>query len=358
MSEGDGTRWLAPGLKISLKVEPGVAVALSDPQSDMTEKGFRQAIKVLFGLNRFFAVGPSMAFTTLPGNGMNDAGTAWAFGGTARLERPRDAPGGRWNAMSPWADVDLHYNRTGSLNKPSFDAALGLAVPLDDDRKYWLGPFVRYSHIISSERVGFDNRDAKILSIGLSFEVGSGLERRRVSDPVVAQEEVTEQVATVPVVPSDRDGDTVVDTEDNCPDVPGPVANAGCPTYAKVVVKPDKLELLEKIAFKWDSAELEPASYPLLDEVAKALNDNRGFKVQVEGHASSEGGFDHNQSLSERRATAVLDYLIAHGVAADRILSKGFGSSTPAATNTTEAGRETNRRVEFNVSFIIVEKAK
>jgi len=53
----------------------------------------------------------------------------------------------------------------------------------------------------------------------------------------------------------------------------------------------------------------------------------------------------------------VLDYLVTRGVSTDRLISKGFGSSVPNATNSTAIGRESNRRVEFVVSFIIVQKA-
>lgn len=358
-AEDDGAPTFGSGLHLSLKIEPGVAAALSEPQSGMTEAGFRQAVKVLFSVSRFVAVGPSAAFTTLPAVAGGDSGTSWGFGATGRIERPRDTTGQRFSAASPWIDADLHYVRTGPLNRPGFDAAVGVAVPLDVDRKYWFGPFARYSQILQGDRDGYDNRDAKILSIGLSLEVGAGLWHRRLA-PVVAQEEVSTPTAVAAVAdpPADRDRDTVVDSADNCPDVAGPVTNAGCPVYAKVIVKPDKLELKEKIAFKWDSANLEDASLPLLDEVAQALKDNVGFKVQVEGHASSDGNYDHNQTLSERRAQAVLDYLTAHGVAASRVVSKGFGSDEPNSTNTTAAGRESNRRVEFIVSFIIVEKAK
>lgn len=344
-----------PGPQVSVKIEPGLATALTEPQSGMTETGFRQAVKVLFGVSRYFAFGPSAAFTTLPAVADVDSSRSWAFGGTARLERPHDAPGGRFSATSPWIDADLLYVRTGPLDRMGFDAAVGVAVPLDDNRKLWFGPFVRYSQILQGDRAGYDNRDAKILSIGLSLEVGAGLAHAPRS--VVA---ASEPIVTPPpvVAAPDRDGDGVADATDNCPDVAGLPSNAGCPSYDKVVVEPDKLELKEKIAFKWDSANLEDASLPLLDEVAKALKDNVGFKVQIDGNASSEGSDDYNQALSERRATAVLDYLIAHGVASNRLISKGFGSSTPASTNTTAAGRESNRRVEFVVSFIIVEKAK
>ena len=90
--------------------------------------------------------------------------------------------------------------------------------------------------------------------------------------------------------------------------------------------------------------------------MVKALQDNRGFRVALEGHSSSEGGDEHNQTLSEGRGQAVLNYLVAHGLAKDRVTSKGFSSSRPLESNVTESGREANRRVEFIVHFIIVEK--
>ena len=98
---------------------------------------------------------------------------------------------------------------------------------------------------------------------------------------------------------------------------------------------------------------IEKVSHPALDEVAKALQDNKAFRVEIEGHASSEGGDEHNQTLSEQRAQAVLDYLAGKGVARDRLKSKGFSSSRPLTSNVTETGRETNRRVEFVIFFIV-----
>jgi len=78
--------------------------------------------------------------------------------------------------------------------------------------------------------------------------------------------------------------------------------------------------------------------------------------VAIEGHASSEGADDHNQALSNRRADAVLEYVADHGVARDRLVSKGFSSSRPVESNTTQSGREANRRVEFVVHFIILKE--
>lgn len=347
-----------PGFQYSLKLQPGLAGALTSPQSDMTEAGLAQTVKLLFGVTPWIEAGPSATFTTLAASpSMTDAGTSLAFGGSARFMRPRDAAIGRGAllAMSPWIDVDLMYVRTGSLNRPGLAAAAGVAVPIDEQRRFWIGPFVRYYQIVQNEREGFDNRDAKILTVGLSLEIGSGLDREREQLVAVVEEPVA-PVEPIVVAASDRDGDGLADDSDNCPDVAGMAENAGCPPYEQVIVKPDKLELKQNIAFERDSAKLEDASYPLLDEVVVALQDNRGLKVQVDGHASSEGSDAHNQTLSEARAQAVLDYLVLRGVAADRLVSKGFSSSQPTETNLTSAGRESNRRVEFVVSFIIIKE--
>jgi len=124
--------------------------------------------------------------------------------------------------------------------------------------------------------------------------------------------------------------------------------------YKLLAVKPDRLELKERLYFEWDQAVLMDVSFPVLDEVVQALKDNTDFRVMIEGHASSEGGYDHNMSLSEKLAEAVLAYLASHGIAPERLASKGFSSSVPAASNVTEAGREANRRVEFIVHFAIL----
>jgi outer membrane protein OmpA-like peptidoglycan-associated protein len=200
------------------------------------------------------------------------------------------------------------------------------------------------------ERPGFDNNDAKILSLGVSLEVAMGAERRRAITAAAEVRTVEKEVFLCP----DRDNDGIPDNVDHCPDVAGPMDNWGCPPYKKLVVKKDRLELKEKLYFAWDQAVLQEVSFPVLDEVVQALNDNKGFRVQVEGHASSEGGDDHNQTLSEKRAEAVLNYLVTHGIDRDRLASKGFGSSVPLDTNETIAGRENNRRVEFVVYFTIL----
>ena len=91
--------------------------------------------------------------------------------------------------------------------------------------------------------------------------------------------------------------------------------------------------------------------------MVQALKDNRGFRVQIEGHSDSSGPDERNQTLSEQRADAVLRYLRDHGIAGERLSSRGFGSSEPSDSNKTAAGRESNRRVEFVVQFIILDRS-
>lgn len=351
----------AGAVDISGKLEPGVAVPLTAPQSTEFGVGASQSLKLLFGVLPYLDVGPSASFTILPSNiGGKDSGVVWTLGGGARLKWPHDSEE-LWG-LSPWIDADALYVRTGELHRPGFDVAVGVSLPLDDNRTFRLGPFVRYLHVMQIDRVGeFDNRDAKLLMAGLSLEFGSGVERARAPlvEPLAREPTVAEPtVVTRDVeVCSDRDTDGVPDTVDRCPDVFGTTEAWGCPNYQKIIVRPDKLELKEKLYFAWDAATLEPASFPILDEVVQALKDNRGFKVQIEGHTDSTGGNDHNQTLSEQRAAAVLDYLSTHGIAKERLVSKGFSDSVPTDTNTTVEGRENNRRVEFVVSFILLNKA-
>ena len=79
-----------------------------------------------------------------------------------------------------------------------------------------------------------------------------------------------------------------------------------------------------------------------------------GLNIEVEGHTDSVGSDEYNQKLSEQRASSVRDYLISQGLRADILTAKGFGETTPVATNDTAAGRQQNRRVELVVSGEVI----
>ena len=122
------------------------------------------------------------------------------------------------------------------------------------------------------------------------------------------------------------------------------------PPPERVVVKDEKIEINEKVQFETGSAVLKKESESLLDEVAKALSDHPEIKkVRIEGHTDSRAGDHYNKKLSKARAEAVKDYLVSKGVAARRLIARGYGEEKPIADNKTDDGRFQNRRVEFTI---------
>jgi len=101
------------------------------------------------------------------------------------------------------------------------------------------------------------------------------------------------------------------------------------------------------IEFETGSAIIRSASYPMLDEIFQSAVVAEGLKLGVYGHTDNSGSDDVNVPLSEKRAGAVRDYLLAKGLASNRIETKGYGSSKPVANNATAEGRSRNRRVEI-----------
>jgi OOP family OmpA-OmpF porin len=87
-----------------------------------------------------------------------------------------------------------------------------------------------------------------------------------------------------------------------------------------------------------------------MDEIGSVITKNPQIKrIQIEGYASSEGDAAHNKKLSDDRAKSVMKYLTDHGIAQPRLTAIGFGVDKPIADNSTEDGREKNRRVEFSI---------
>lgn len=118
----------------------------------------------------------------------------------------------------------------------------------------------------------------------------------------------------------------------------------------RVKLEDDRITITEKVQFEYNSSNIMEVSHSLLNEVAGVIKSApRIKKLQVEGHASSDGADDYNMRLSDARAKAVKAYLITQGIPENRLVAKGFGETKPIATNDTEAGREKNRRVEFNI---------
>ena len=148
----------------------------------------------------------------------------------------------------------------------------------------------------------------------------------------------------------DSDGDGVPDYKDECPTVPGVKENKGCPELKREV-----RQLLQKamqgIEFESGKATIKKKSYPLLDQIAQIFIENSNYIIEVQGHTDNTGSPELNKTLSDKRAHAVMDYMIKKGVEAHRLSAVGYGQDQPIADNKTKAGRQKNRRVEFKISF-------
>lgn len=111
---------------------------------------------------------------------------------------------------------------------------------------------------------------------------------------------------------------------------------------------------MSDVLFDTGQFTLRPAAREKLARVAGILSGHPGLRLEVEGHTDSIGGDEFNQRLSERRSSAVADYLVKQGVPASSLTSKGLGETQPVASNDTAAGRQQNRRVELIVSGEII----
>jgi outer membrane protein OmpA-like peptidoglycan-associated protein len=188
-----------------------------------------------------------------------------------------------------------------------------------------------------------------------------------------------------PPPPPDRDGDGIIDREDACPDLAGvksddPTQNGcppdtdgdgirddvdacprekgkpdsdpqknGCPTAVRVT--DEEIIILEQVQFKTASATILKASDDLLTQVAMVLAEHPEIvKLEVQGHTDNRGGKKYNKKLSDRRAAAVVKWLVKRGsVDPSRLSSQGYGMEEPIAENSTAEGRQKNRRVQFKI---------
>ena len=105
--------------------------------------------------------------------------------------------------------------------------------------------------------------------------------------------------------------------------------------------------IIRPILFDFDSAVVKQESYPIIDELVDLMYTWPKLKFDIHGHTDNVGTQEYNLILSERRAKAVYDLLIAKGIDERRLRYRGFGFSKPVANNSTDEGRSKNRRTEF-----------
>lgn len=144
--------------------------------------------------------------------------------------------------------------------------------------------------------------------------------------------------------PLDSDGDGVIDCEDKCPNEKGSKENNGCPDWTDIQIS--------TLYFDLDKADLRAEGQAELDKLVQTLSASKEYNIVVGGHACDLGSNKHNMELSEKRAQAVVKYLLSKGVNNAYVGSNNYGEDKPAVPNTSETNREKNRRVEWEVAKV------
>jgi OOP family OmpA-OmpF porin len=277
-----------------------------------------------------------------------------------------------------------------SYESTVFDTGIGYLLPLNQ----WLGGFE--AALRAEARYRMDSHHSSPLGVGDKDEFYEGVFNLGVliplgslaGEPAAPVEEaapgdadgdgVTDDVDTCPDTPAgaavnasgcenDADGDGVVDRLDQCPDTPAgtavdekgcppaPVEREGCraPGAGEAInlegCATGEAVVLKGVNFETGSSRLTANAKVILNQVADSLAAAPHLRVEIGGHTDAQGSDAFNLKLSDRRAQAAKDYLIARGIDAARLTSKGYGESQPVDTNETADGRELNRRVEMKV---------
>ena len=156
----------------------------------------------------------------------------------------------------------------------------------------------------------------------------------------------------------DTDGDGILDKDDECPNVAGTRADNGCPKPEPVAVATPQVSLdvlndlniqFRSVYFDNNKATIRTQSYGTLNNIVNIMKGYPNTVFLIEGHTDSRGSDSYNLNLSDKRAASVRAYLTGKGLPNSRIQSKGFGEVRPIASNQTEAGRQSNRRVELSI---------
>jgi outer membrane protein OmpA-like peptidoglycan-associated protein len=123
------------------------------------------------------------------------------------------------------------------------------------------------------------------------------------------------------------------------------------PPVKKARLVGKKIEILEKVMFDYNKATIKRESHELLNDVASVIKENPTItKISIEGHTDSDGSDKYNKKLSQKRADSVKEFLAKAGIDANILEAIGYGEERPIADNTTDEGKEKNRRVEFNIT--------
>jgi outer membrane protein OmpA-like peptidoglycan-associated protein len=114
----------------------------------------------------------------------------------------------------------------------------------------------------------------------------------------------------------------------------------------KLIISPPKNYTLDNVFFDTGKSTLKPESSTELNELAEYMLLKKGLAIEIAGHTDNVGNKDANLKLSQDRANSVKAFLVKKGIAAERVIAKGYGDTQPIADNATDEGKKKNRRTE------------
>jgi outer membrane protein OmpA-like peptidoglycan-associated protein len=248
-------------------------------------------------------------------------------------------------SMRPYLQLDVGPGFTGGFTRPLFRAAIGLDVRVS--RSILLGPILGYGHLFQINEPGAST-DARFLWFGIvtSFAPTDGTVAPHSATIEMADDVTRRRIVTHRVI---EDHATEIDVE------PAESLAVSEPSPALLdllesAVPKARVELLAPVLFQLNSSELEPIGVAMLHEVARELAHRPDIHlIEVEGYADPRGDVQHNIELSQQRAERVVGWLVAHGVAAERLRVAAHGATNFVESGESEDEQQQNRRVVFRV---------
>jgi len=392
-----------------LHLDANLALPVGQPQSDLFGPGLGAAATLersilpwvslgarVRGLFLFDGPAPTQTGRADPG-----MGTLATLAAVVRL-RPLASAGDPRRGTGLWLDLAGGGGFTGSNLRSSLELGLGYGFAWGD---YDIGPSVRYVQVIEPNSGGLDDRDARLLLVGLRVSLFDARPEAapppaptpgdrdfdRILDPDDACPDEPEDydgfedVDGCPDPDNDQDGildpddecpdeaedvdgfededgcpdpdndqDGFLDPDDECPDeaevINGVDDDDGCPDEGLIEMVDDRIILEERVLFDFERARVKHEASPVLTAIVNLIGQHPEWsRLRVEGHADIRGVEAYNQRLSERRARNVMRALVRLGVDRDIISSVGYGSTHPRDLHRTELAHQRNRRVEFVV---------
>jgi outer membrane protein OmpA-like peptidoglycan-associated protein len=311
--------------KLQLRLSAAGALMMSKDQRgylDYRRPGLLSDLQLEYHANNWFGVQ------------LGAAGGAFLSGGEAGgLLAPMLGIIGKLTLPSciPYLAIDVGTGFTGHLARPFGRARLGLDLPLGPGWR--LGPALGFDLVTQTDGPDFST-DAVYAWVGVS------LAYRLLPSPPVRVAGV--RPARPPVI---REREPIY--EEHPPAAP----SHELVQLLDQAVHLERSELLAPVLFEFDSVELEPSGLAMLHQVARLLNSERKDirRLQILAYADARGSEEYNRKLASRRAEHVLEWLVAHGVARERLEASGQGAVDFVEQGSSEPEQQQNRRVVFRI---------